>query len=201
LIFRERSSMDEWVCAADKALKVLTHTPPSITQEPRVVKSVRLMRVNYAGEIAAQGLYLGAGLIETDASLKQFYSQALEEERIHLDWCGNRVYSMGGSVSVFNPVWFAGAFVLGVGSRMLGAEYALGFVVETEKQVLAHLKSHIEAIPASDQASIRVLEAMISDEEAHANEAKSRGAKELPEAACQLMGRLGAVLTTLSAWS
>ena len=158
------------------------------------------MRVNYAGEIAAQGLYLGAYLMENKPHLERFYLHAVDEEFVHLVWCGDRVYAQGGKVSVFNPLWFSGAFALGACSRIAGAGYALGFVQETETQVLRHIENHIDRMPKEDIKSLSVLKKMREDEQAHGNHAASLGAKELPQVVKKGMAELGNVLTQLSAW-
>lgn len=158
------------------------------------------MRVNYAGEVAAQGLYLGADLFEKDVALSQFYKHSMQDEFVHLDWCGSRLKSMGGRRSVFNPLWFFGSFSIGMCTQAFGSQYALGFVEETEKQVLMHLEGHLTMLPGEDIASRKVLENMIEDEKSHGNEAHSLGAKSLPKPICDLMHTFGKVLTTLSAW-
>ena len=108
------TGLDKCIFVVDKALKALTHSTNTGQIEPADEESISLMRVNYSGEIAAQGLYLGAGLVENDIKLQSFYSHAMIEEFEHLEMCGQRIYQMGGEVSVFNPVWFAGAFMLGM---------------------------------------------------------------------------------------
>lgn len=157
------------------------------------------MRVNYAGEIAAQGLYLGAWIIETDPKLSGFYQHAMEEEYEHLEWCGKCVADFGGRVSFFNPVWFMGSVCLGIVSRTLGSGWALGFVEETEKQVLSHLESHLKLLPVEDTQSRQVVCQMIQDEKSHGEEAKSLGARPLPTWAGAVMRVMGRVLTKASA--
>jgi ubiquinone biosynthesis monooxygenase Coq7 len=162
-------------------------------------QSISCMRINYAGEVAAQGLYLGAGLLETNPNIKVFYQHAMEEEFKHLAWCGRCIYDLGGSVSLWNPLWFCGAVGLGMASRAVGSGYALGFVAETERQVLSHLATHLEILPQRDLKSRAVVKQMIEDEKAHGDEALSLGAYRLPEPVCRLMHVMGKVLTKLSA--
>ncbi len=174
--------------------------PKNIVTLPHDAQNIACMRVNYAGEIAAQGLYLGALMIETNPDLREFYFHALEEEFHHLEWCGQCVYGMGGKVSIFNPLWFAGGVGLGMISRVAGSGCALGFIAETERQVLKHLESHLHKTPPLDSVSRRVVCQMVEEEKAHGDEAKSRGASELPRVVCQAMDLMGKALTALSAW-
>nr|WP_272880564.1 2-polyprenyl-3-methyl-6-methoxy-1,4-benzoquinone monooxygenase [Candidatus Synchoanobacter obligatus] len=179
-------------------IKVLGHSPRTPHYEAYNEHSVRLMRVNYAGEVAAQGLYLGAGFFEADPRLQSFYQHALIDEFRHLDWCGSRVLSMQGRLSYCNPIWFFGAFSIGAMSRIAGPSYALGFVAETERQVLDHLKDHLDRLPQEDVRSRQILMTMIEEEEAHGEEAKRLGAVQLPPKVCQMMAAMGRVLTSVS---
>ena len=195
--------MDQMIVALDRALKVLTHTPSC---DDRVLvmppgdenKSIALMRVNYAGEVCAQGLYLGAWSVTPSEQLKDFCAHAMEEEWVHLRWCGDRVYSLGGQVSWSNPVWFAGSFALGAVSALAGASYALGFVAETEHQVLAHLNKHLNLLPEQDAASRDIIEKMIDDEEQHRQEAMGLGGWELPFWAKKAMSLMGKAMTEMT---
>lgn len=189
--------LDRCIVILDRSLKALTHEPSEDLVE-HFPESIPLMRVNYAGEIAAQGLYLGAWSVTQDQTLQDFYIHAMEEEYQHLEWCGQRVKALGGRVSLFNPVWFFGACVLGATSQLCGSQYALGFVEETETQVLAHLASHKQRLPEDDQKSRAVVEKMIEEEEAHGNHAHRLGAKPLPAMVKRLMHYGGKILTTVS---
>lgn len=191
------SQIDKIITVLDKSLKALTYRPKTKFIEPKCDISIRCMRVNYAGEIAAQGLYLGAALVEKTPE-DGFYFEAAKEEFQHLQWCGERVVTKGGNVSYFNPVWFLGGFCLGVASRVAGSQYALGFVQETEHQVLRHLKKHLALLPADDHRSRAVVEQMIIDEESHGQEAFLKGAKELPWQVKLLMEKMGKILTGVS---
>ena len=191
--------LERFVVFCDKALKTLTHMPASDGKQEPFKKSIPMKRVNYAGEIAAQGLYMGAWLAEDKEDLQQFYLHAAAEEYRHLDWCGARVSALGGKVSVFNPIWYAGGSLLGFSSRMLGSSYALGFVEETERQVLEHLRGHLHKLPIDDVKSRSVVEQMIIEEQEHGDHAAQLGAATLPKPVCQVMHFMGRVLTTISA--
>lgn len=188
--------LDKIIVVFDKSLKALSYVPKNDFLETPCDVSVRCMRVNYAGEIAAQGLYLGAALFEKNDDY--FYFEAAKEEFRHLRWCGDRVVAKGGQVSYFNPVWFIGGFTLGALSRIAGSNYALGFVQETEQQVLKHLKKHLTMLPKEDHRSRAVIEQMIIEEEEHGQEACQKGAKELPVPIKKLMEKMGNVLTGVS---
>lgn len=191
--------MDTSLIFIDRALKALTHSRSGKSKD-HFPASIPLMRTNYSGEIAAQGLYLGAWLFEKDPRLAQFYSEAMYEEFEHLDWCGRRVSELGGKVSIFNPVWFMGACMMGAVSQLGGSRYALGFVHETETQVLEHLKSHLERLPEEDKVSREIVEKMISDESSHAGEALHLGGKPLPSFIKEGMSSFGRILTSFSEW-
>lgn len=184
------------ITIADKALKALSHQSRDSGSSNH--PSIPYMRVNYSGEIAAQGLYLGAALFEKNQAHYQFYLQACDEESLHLDWCGERVAQLGGRVSRFNMLWFLGGFFMGAGSRVFGSGYALGFVEETEHQVLSHLHSHLKQLPVDDEVSRGIVQQMIIDEQSHGSCAKEMGAKPLPEFVKSAMHLFGRVLTGVS---
>lgn len=185
---------------AVKVVKAVTYRPPPKAPEMQRPLSIRLMRVNYAGEVAAQGLYLGALCFAKEPYLQKFCRHAADEEFVHLEWCGQRVSSLGGDVSVFNPLFFAGAFVLGGVSSLFGSRYALGFVEETERQVLEHLRRYEQRLPSDDITSKKIIAQMIEDEAEHGNQASLLGAAPLPEPIKDMMSFMGHVLTSLSYW-
>lgn len=189
--------MDKAIIFADRALKVLTHEVVGEKQD-NFDQSIPLMRANYAGEVAAQGLYLGAWFLESHPYNQIFYTQAIDEEFRHLDWCGLRLAQLGGSVSVFNPVWFFGACIMGMTSQAMGAKYALGFVYETEKQVLSHLRAHLKRLPQLDICSKRIIKEMIKEESEHADAALIRGGVGLPRFIRASMHQFGQILTQVS---
>jgi len=139
-----------------------------------------LMRVNHTGEICAQALYSGQALTARNQTTQQVLERAASEEAEHLAWTASRVERLGGRLSVLNPAFYAGAFVIGAVSGALGDRWSLGFLAETERQVEAHLDGHLESLPASDQKSRSVIEKMKEDEVRHAASATAHGATELP---------------------
>ncbi len=151
-----------------------------VLNENEVKLSQRLLRVDYAGEVAAQGLYHGHGLVARKFEVQEQMERAADEENDHLAWCATRINELGGRKSFLDPVWYAGAFGIGVAAGLLGDKYGLGFVVETERQVVRHIEDHLERISSNDDKSRLILEQMKIDEAQHAREAYNSGAKELP---------------------
>ena len=157
-----------------------------------------LMRVNHAGEIAAQGLYHGQSLAAADPVVRAHLRQAAREEGDHLAWCRERLDALGDRPSRLDPLWYAGAVAIGAAAGLVNDRISLGFVVETERQVEAHLTSHLERLPAEDQADRAVLEQMRADEIQHGDAARARGALELPAPIRQTMRLASRVMTTLA---
>ncbi|MGA9341897.1 MAG: 2-polyprenyl-3-methyl-6-methoxy-1,4-benzoquinone monooxygenase [Rhodanobacteraceae bacterium] len=139
-----------------------------------------LMRVNHVGEVCAQALYFGHAATARDASVRGQMLAAADEETDHLAWCGERLRELASRPSLLNPLWYAGAYAIGVGAGLVGDRTSLGFVVETERQVEAHLDTHLEKLPANDRRSRAIVEAMKSDEANHADRALAAGAQSLP---------------------
>lgn len=142
--------------------------------------SAALMRINHAGEICAQALYHGQGVVSRSAEVQAKMHVAAIEEGDHLAWCKQRLDELGSHPSYLNPVWYAGSFCIGMVAGMIGDKWSLGFVAETERQVINHLQSHLHSLPAEDQRSYRILERMEDDESKHRDDAVSLGARELP---------------------
>lgn len=154
------------------------------------------MRVNHVGEVCAQALYTAQALATRDPQLRRHFEHAADEETDHLAWTAERLKELGHRPSLLNPLWYAGAFALGLVAGRVGDRLSLGFVVETERQVEAHLQSHLERLPASDHASRAIVAQMKVDEAAHAASALQAGAAELPAAAKALMRAAAKVMTT-----
>lgn len=154
---------------------------PSI-DEREMALAAKLMRVNHVGEICAQALYEGHALSTADPELRTFFIQASREEADHLAWTKARIDQLGGRTSMLNPLWYGGAFAIGYLSGRFGDRTSLGFMRETERQVEAHLDSHLDKLPEGDVISRQILLAMKEDEAAHAESAARRGANELPKA-------------------
>jgi len=161
-------------------------------------KSAGLMRVNHAGEMAAQALYHGQSLTARDPSLKDQLYHASVEETDHLNWCRRRLDELGERPSVFDPLWYAGSFAIGITAGIAGDRWNLGFLAETEKQVVRHLDSHLERLPANDSKSRTIVEQMKIDEQGHANLAESLGAAALPQPITGLMNLTSKVMTSLA---
>ena len=168
--------------------------PESLTEAEKH-HSAGLMRVNNAGEVAAQALYRGQSIMARDDNLKSQLSEAAEEENDHLRWCQNRLEELGSHRSLLDPVWYAGSFSIGVLAAAAGDKWSLGFVEETEKQVGEHLQSHLDHLPKSDIRSREILEQMAVDEAKHATQAKLAGAKPLPLPVRKLMTLVSKVMT------
>jgi len=162
--------------------------------------SAALMRVNHAGEVAAQALYHGQALTSGDPALREAMEQAAREEDDHLRWCRERLEQLEGRTSVLDPVWYAGAFAFGAASGLAGDRINLGFLAETERQVVEHLSDHLERIPDPDQRSRAILEQMREDEAHHAETAERHGAAGLPAAVKRAMRFASRVMTRTAYW-
>ena len=154
-----------------------------------------LMRVNHAGEVAAQGLYQGHAAVARDAGLEADLQRAADEEFDHLAWCEQRLAELGSEPSRLSPLWYAGAFAIGAASGVLGDRWSLGFIAETEKQVCAHLDSHLERLPDDDTRSRAIVEKMREEEQEHGENALEAGAATLPEPVQRLMQLTARVMT------
>jgi ubiquinone biosynthesis monooxygenase Coq7 len=142
--------------------------------------SAGLMRVNHVGEVCAQALYFGQAAVARDGALRAQMLAAAAEETDHLAWCGERLTELGSRASLLNPLWYAGAYAIGAGAGAIGDRLSLGFVVETERQVEAHLGEHLETLPAGDERSRAIVRRMKEDEARHAEHALAAGARQLP---------------------
>ncbi|MCZ2497288.1 2-polyprenyl-3-methyl-6-methoxy-1,4-benzoquinone monooxygenase [Xylophilus sp. Kf1] len=158
--------------------------------------SAGLMRVNHVGEVCAQALYTAQAAVTRNSVLRQQLEAAAREETDHLAWTRQRLDALGSRPSLLNPLWYAGAFALGLVAGRIGDRVSLGFVVETEDQVSEHLGKHLKQLPANDLASRAIVAQMKRDEEAHANEARRAGGMELPAPVRALMRGAARVMTT-----
>ena len=155
-----------------------------------------LMRVNHAGEIAAQGLYQGHAAVARDAATARQMQQAAAEEFDHLAWCEQRLTELDAAPSRLSPLWYTGSFLIGAVSGILGDKWSLGFIAETERQVCDHLSSHLEQLPDNDARSRAIVERMRIEEQQHGENAIEAGAAALPEPVRQLMRLTSRVMTT-----
>ncbi|MDO9361216.1 MAG: 2-polyprenyl-3-methyl-6-methoxy-1,4-benzoquinone monooxygenase [Polaromonas sp.] len=200
--------MDALLNAADSALRTLFATPrasracptvPAEATELAVADKARagaLMRVNHVGEVCAQALYASQALSTRSPVLREHFIEAAKEEGDHLAWTRERLDELGARPSLLNPLWYAGAFGLGLLAGRLGDKVSLGFVMETERQVEAHLASHLHRLPLGDHASRAIVAQMKDDEARHAQEAEGAGAFELPAPVKALMRASAKVMTT-----
>ena len=205
------SRMDQVLSCADNALRTLSGTyvaarpapagadnPGAALSEEQRRLSAALMRVNHVGEVCAQALYNAQTLATGDPVLKQQFEAAAREEFDHLAWTKQRLQQLDDRASLLNPLWYAGAFGIGLLAGRLGTGISLGFVAETEHQVEQHLQSHLERLPAADQRSRAIVQRMMDDEARHASDARAAGAIELPTPV-KLAMRLAAKLMTRTA--
>lgn len=200
--------MDRFLGAADSALRTLfakphagrpcTVVPADETRlhEREARQAAALMRVNHVGEVCAQALYTAQALATRNPALRRHFERAADEETDHLAWTAERLQELGDRPSLLNPLWYAGAFAIGLVAGRLGDRVSLGFVVETERQVEAHLESHMRRLPPGDHASRAIVAQMKDDEAAHAGQALQAGGVELPAPARALMRAAAKVMTT-----
>jgi ubiquinone biosynthesis monooxygenase Coq7 len=171
-----------------------------VLSEADRLKSAALMRVNHAGEVAAQALYHGQALVSRTAATRDLLLHAAREESDHLAWCETRLKELGSRPSLLNPIWYLGSFAIGALAAATGDRTSLGFVVETERQVEGHLDEHLARLPAGDTRSRAILNVMRTDEIGHGAAAKSAGAVELPAALRVLMRQTARIMTTAAYW-
>ena len=206
---RELSRIDRLLASANNALRTVASpagrpardNPAETLDDGRLTPAQKshaagLMRVNHAGEIAAQALYQGHATVARDKTIEQQMQRAADEEFDHLAWCEQRLTELDAKPSVLSPVWYAGAFAIGAASGVLGDKWSLGFIAETEKQVCAHLDSHLDRLPDDDAKSRAIVKTMRDEEEEHGANAKNAGAAELPEPILRLMQLTAKVMTT-----
>ncbi|TXH06432.1 MAG: 2-polyprenyl-3-methyl-6-methoxy-1,4-benzoquinone monooxygenase [Nevskiaceae bacterium] len=153
-----------------------------------------LMRINHAGEVAAQALYQGQALTARNPRVREQLLKAAAEERDHLRWCEQRLEELGDGPSKLQPLWYLGSFAIGAVAGLAGDRWSLGFVAETEKQVSEHLDEHLQRLPEPDARSRRILEAMRHDETRHGQEASDAGGAPLPRPVRELMKRAARVM-------
>jgi 3-demethoxyubiquinol 3-hydroxylase len=174
-------------------------SPAPLTEIERR-ESAALMRVNHAGEIAAQALYHGQALVARSAATRQLLLKAAAEETDHLAWCETRLKELESRPSLLNPLWYAGSFAIGAAAALLGDRTSLGFVVETERQVEGHLDEHLARLPRDDARSRAILQTMRTDEIAHGLSAKAAGGVELPSPVRFLMRNTARLMTSAAYW-
>ena len=204
---------DRVLMALDQALRTV-HAPPRTTGRPYPAEDIpevdltpaerdraaRLMRVDHAGEVAAQGLYQGQALLARDERVREQMLQSSEEENDHLAWCERRLGELGSHTSYLGPFWYAGSYAIGTLASLAGDRWSLGFVKETENQVIEHLEDHLRRLPPQDARSRAILEQMKIDEGHHAYKAHLAGAADLPRPVKALMRLSAKVMTHTAYW-
>jgi len=181
------------------SMQSATATAPSLSEAEKR-DSAALMRVNHAGEIAAQALYHGQALVARSAATRALLLKAAHEETDHLAWCETRLKELDSRPSLLNPLWYAGSFAIGAAAALLGDRMSLGFVVETERQVEGHLDEHLARLPQDDTRSRAILQTMRTDEIAHGVSAKAAGGAELPSPVRFLMRNTARLMTSTAYW-
>lgn len=197
---------DRLIAILDGGLRTLFASVPATRPSPALAaeeaaltaaerrRSAALMRVNHAGEISAQALYLGQSLFARTERTRRHLLEAADEEHDHLAWCASRLEELGGRRSLLDPIWFAGSAAVGVLVGASGDRISLGFVVETERQVEAHLEDHLDRLPPHDAKGRALLERMAADEAHHGTGAAAAGGADLPPPVSALMAICGGIL-------
>ena len=163
-------------------------------------RSGRLMRVNHAGEVSAQALYRGQKVLARERETREALDAAAREERAHLEWCRRRLLELGTGTSRLDPVWWAGSFAIGTAAGAMGDRWSLGFVAETERQVVEHLGRHLDLLPAADHRSRAICRKMMEDEQRHGTSALQSGGRALPAPARAMMRAAARVMTGTAYW-
>lgn len=204
--------IDQLILEFDKALRTVfaparsvrpvpgDELPDAALEDDERRHAAALMRVNHVGEICAQALYQGQALMSRDPAIRESLQQASDEETEHLAWTERRIAELGGRKSLLNPLWYGGALVIGMAAGRFGDRWNLGFLAETERQVEAHLKSHLETLPAQDRKSRAIVEQMKADEVEHAETALRLGAQELPAPVKGVMKLAARAMTRTTYW-
>jgi len=210
---RQFTVMDRLIGSLDKGLRVLAGRPAGTGRRPpgstapdfalsemAKRRSVALMRVNHAGEVAAQALYQGQALAARDGALRKNLERAAAEEDDHLTWCRGRLEELGGRPSYLDPLWYGGSLCIGIGAGLAGDRWSLGFVAETEHRVAAHLEGHLSRLPEQDRRSRAIVRQMRADEQAHALGAEEAGGVPLPRPVKRAMALAAKVMTGTAYW-
>ena len=208
--------VDRLICELDTGLRTVFATPHAERRSPQPVadssvdskvldartkaESIRLMRINHCGEVCAQALYQGQALVANAPKVRNMLLAAAREEHDHLAWCDARLTALDGHSSRLSPLFYAGAFGMGVASGLLGDKWSMGFLVETERQVEAHLHDHLDRISPADSDSRAILEAMRDDEIRHGQTGIEHGAAPLPVPVKAAMRGCSKVMTGATYW-
>jgi ubiquinone biosynthesis monooxygenase Coq7 len=206
------SLVDRLIEPLDQALRTLSRAGRSARPYPADAHSetlyteaerqevAALMRINHAGEVAAQALYQGQALVAGDPRTREQLLEAGREEADHLAWCAQRVQELGSRTSVLDPLWYAGSFAIGVLAGVSGDRTSLGFVAETERQVVEHLHEHLGQLPREDARTRAIIDQMSADEQRHGDNAMRAGGAELPIFTRALMKTTAKIMTRTARW-
>lgn len=206
---RRYSFLDQICLGIDQTLRALTDNPKTtgrfnpgrhveeqLLNEQERKQSASLMRVNHAGEICAQALYHGQSIVSRSYNVREGLQKAAIEEGDHLNWCKQRLTELNSHTSYLNPLWYVGSFGIGMMAGLVGDKWSLGFIAETEYQVIKHLEGHLHLLPAKDHRSFKILQQMEQDEAKHREEAIASGAQELPKVIRKGMSLVSKVMVT-----
>ncbi|MCX7206192.1 MAG: 2-polyprenyl-3-methyl-6-methoxy-1,4-benzoquinone monooxygenase [Proteobacteria bacterium] len=203
-------SLDQFISEFDTVLRTLAASAQSVRPHPDAAvteiemntaekqHAAGLMRVNHCGEVCAQALYQGQALTARDPATRDALREAAHEEVEHLAWTEARIADLGSHKSLLNPLWYAGSLAIGVTAGVIGDKWNLGFLAETERQVAAHLESHLSQLPEQDAKSRAIVAQMHIDETHHAEKAEELGAASLPFPIVKAMKLSSIVMTSLS---
>jgi len=207
---RTLSPFDRLLCGLERALETVAGAPEATRPSPAAPlddapldererrHAAGLMRVNHTGEVCAQALYDGQATLARDAATREHLQHAAGEETDHLAWCAQRLRELDSRPSLLNPLWYAGSYAIGAAAAVVGDKVSLGFVVETERQVEAHLADHLQRLPPQDERSRAILAQMQLDEVRHAEQAQARGGIQLPFPLPTLMHLSSLVMKTVA---
>ncbi|WP_149194726.1 2-polyprenyl-3-methyl-6-methoxy-1,4-benzoquinone monooxygenase [Luteimonas suaedae] len=207
---RSQSPLDRFLSQAQHALETVFGNPPATRPNPAGETAevelrpderrhaAGLMRINHVGEICAQALYVGQAAVARDPATRAHLLEAAQEETDHLAWCADRLRELDDRPSLFNPLWYAGSYAIGVAAGLRGDGWNLGFVVETERQVEAHLEDHLQTLPEADLRSREILRKMKEDEARHADNAEMAGARVLPQPIPSVMALASKVMKAVA---
>lgn len=214
-VMRHYSLLDRLITPLDQTLRTLfaSHVAarpnpaenlpeaPEIADQPDTRRhAAALMRINHSGEVAAQALYQGQAFVSQADATRASLMEAAREETDHLAWCAERIRELGGRTSLLNPLWYAGSFTIGALAGLAGDRTSLGFVAETERQVVEHLDGHLQRLPAQDVRTRAIIQQMSADEERHGRNAMLAGGAELPRPVRALMKLTAKVMTRTAYW-
>lgn len=210
MMTRTLTPLDRLLGDAQRALETVLGAPPALRPNPAADEaeivledeerrhSAGLMRINHVGEVCAQALYCGQAAVARDEATRGHLLEAAQEETDHLAWCNQRLRELDSRPSLLNPLWYAGSYAIGALAGLRGDGWNLGFVVETERQVEAHIDEHLQSLPVADGRSRAILQVMKTDEARHAANAENAGARVLPRPVPGLMAAASKLMKTVA---